>query len=64
MALCTAVGPLGASIIHDRVGSYTPAFWFGVVIAVVIAVVSTGLITMLTPVQADEGPAAEPAEAF
>jgi predicted MFS family arabinose efflux permease len=60
MAMCTAIGPVSASLIHDQVGSYVPAFWAGVA----IAVVSTALIASLTPVQVLERPAADPVEAY
>ncbi len=49
-ALAGAAGPFLASAIHDATGSYAPAFWAGVGVAVVTAL----LLTRLVPVSAEQ----------
>ena len=45
-ALSGAAGPLLISLVHDRAGSYAPAFWAGIGAAAVVAL----LLTKLRPV--------------
>ncbi len=52
--LAAAIGPLLVSKLYDTTGSYGPAFWSGVGIAVVAAL----LLSKLEPVGSDEPPAA------
>ncbi len=52
-ALSGAAGPFLASAIHDATGSYAPAFWAGLGVAAVVAL----LLTRLEPVSA-HGPGA------
>ena len=59
MALSGALAPSGASMIHDAVGAYTPAFWIGIAIAVASAL----LLMTLSPVKSEKL-AADPVEAF
>ena len=47
--LAAAMGPLLVSRMHDQIGTYTPAFWGGVGISVVAAI----LLLRLTPVSSD-----------
>jgi MFS family permease len=47
-ALAAAIGPLAISVIYDSAGSYAPAFWAGVPIALIAAV----LMQRLRPVAA------------
>jgi predicted MFS family arabinose efflux permease len=55
--LAASMGPLLVSRMHDVTGSYAPAFWTGVGIALFAVL----LLVRLTPVSLDE-PAAAPAE--
>jgi MFS family permease len=52
-ALSAALGPLAVSAVYDATGSYAPAFWAGLGIATVTALLLQGL----TPVQIEEAPA-------
>lgn len=45
-ALSGASGPFLMSLVHDRAGSYAPAFWAGIAVAAVVAL----LLTRLKPV--------------
>ncbi len=50
-ALGGAMGPLAASVVHDETGSYALAFWIGVGVAVVSALLLSSLTPAVAPLE-------------
>jgi len=50
-ALAAAIGPFAVSLVYDAAGSYAPAFWSGVPVAVIGAL----LMQRLRPVEGAPG---------